>query len=216
MPRKKLIRSSCEPYHVTGRTNNREAFPCSMKDAWKYFSSELMVQVVLRQVKVHAFVLMPNHFHLLLTTPEGNIDRVMQEFMSSTTRIINTKSGRSGHMYGGPYYWSLITNPYYFAHAYKYVYRNPVKAELSKKVEEFEWSTINTLLGNAAPSVTLSPPPEGIGKLISDDPLEQLEWLNRSYAQEEDEAIGKALQKKVFKFAPNLSTRKPIRLENAL
>jgi putative transposase len=216
MPRKKLFRCADFPYHVTARCNNREPFPCPLGYVWKVLVDELNIQIIRHEVRIHAFVVMPNHFHLMLTTPEGNLDVVMQEFMSSTTRIVNMKSQRTGHLYGSRYYWSLITNPLYFAHAKKYVYRNPVKADLCTKVEDYAFSTFSGIVGSTKALLKLSSPSKPLNQLVPDDLFEQLAWLNQSYETEESEAIRRALRKKTFEFSVDRRTRKPHRIANEL
>lgn len=130
MPRKRLIRSDCLPYHVTARSNNREKFPLPLKDVWGILCEEILSAQIALGIEVQSFVLMPNHFHMLLTTPETDLGEVMKSFMRNTTKTLNLESGRSGRIFGGPYYPSIIESDQYFSQAYKYVYRNPAKAKL--------------------------------------------------------------------------------------
>lgn len=208
MPRKRLIPSTGFPYHVVARVNNREAFPCDLDFAWSTFTSELYLQTVLNGIQVNAFVLMPNHFHLLLTTPRIPISKAMQGFLSSSTRIINTKTRRSGHLFGGRYYWSLIQDPLYYAHALKYVYRNPVKAGLCESVEDYRFSTFPGLIGRIHLPVAIHAAPNNIGRLVASSYAEQGDWLNQSHRAEEAAAIRHALTRKNFKLPVNRNTRK--------
>jgi hypothetical protein len=155
---------------------------------------------------------MTKHFHLLLSTPQSNLDTIMREFMGSTTRIINTKAKRSGHLYGGRYFWSIIKSPLYFAHAYKYVYRNPVKAGICSKVEEFAFSTIGMFPAPMSVNFKIDPASESIGQLVVKDPFEQISWLNRAYSNIESEAISKALHKKTFRLPLDRISRKRHRI----
>src|SRR4051794_18500799 len=124
MPRKTLIRSNTLPYHVTARTNNRELFHLPLNLVWDIMNSHIFEAIILFRIKIHAFVLMPNHFHLLITTPEEDLGRVMQIIMKSGTKTINTESRRTGRVFGSRYHWTIIESEVYFAHALKYVYRN--------------------------------------------------------------------------------------------
>src|SRR5688500_9191320 len=100
MPRKNLIRSNVLPYHVTGRVNNREMFYAGIEDAWKELTQQCYEITILFGVRIHAFVLMPNHFHLLITVPEHDLVIVMQHFMRAATKEMNRRSGRSGRVFG--------------------------------------------------------------------------------------------------------------------
>ena len=147
MPRKKLLRSDIFPYHVTARTNNQERFPLPLEVVWSIVTNELLLISVLYKIEIQALVLMPNHLHLILTVPEQDLGKIMNLFMSDVTREMNRRTGRTGHAFGGPYFWSIITSTRYYGHALKYVYRNPVRGKLCDQVEEYEFSTVQGLLG---------------------------------------------------------------------
>lgn len=212
MPRKLLLKSKILPYHITARSNNREHFPGKLEYLWKVFTNELYLQFIVHEVRIHSFVLMPNHFHLLLTTPVLTIDKVMQQFMGSSTRIINTKYTRTGHIFGSRYHWSVIDHPLYYAHAFKYVYRNPVKADICETVGDYPLSTYSGLIGSTKLPLVLLPPLEERDLLLPQK-IESLDqWLNQAHAKEEAQAIQKAMKKKLFKLPVNRKTRKPERL----
>ncbi len=98
-------------------------------------------------LRVHAFVLMNNHFHLIVRTPDGNLSDAMRYFMRETSREITFVSGRINQTYGSRFHRSLLHSPLYYLHAYKYLYRNPVEAGLCELVEEYKFSSLQGLLG---------------------------------------------------------------------
>jgi REP element-mobilizing transposase RayT len=199
MSRKTLVRSTHFPYHITARANNKEPFHLCLGSAWKVFNDQLFEMSILFGIQIHAFVLMPNHFHLLITTPNEDLGLVMQNLMRSITRALNLKSGRSGRVFGARYHWTLINSHVYFSHAYKYVYRNPVKADLSKNVEDYPFSTLNGLLGFQSLYFPLYFPfGEDRFAFIPDTVQEQLTWLNKPFKKEHDQGINKLLKKTVF------------------
>lgn len=199
MPRRKLIYTKEWAYHVTARVNNREIFPGDLGFCWKTFCVELQLQAMQHGIRIHAFVLMPNHFHLLLTTPHAPISEVMRPVMSSSTRIINAHSARTGHLFGGRYQWSVITSRLYFSHALKYVMRNPIKAGLAESVAEYPFSSYPGSLGLAHQPLTILPPLLGLDGLVPKDAEEFDKWVNQPHEQEANEAIKKALKRKIFK-----------------
>jgi putative transposase len=150
------------------------------------------------RARVHALVMMPNHFHMLLSTPEEDIGRVMQHFMRSVTKTVNRNSGRSGRIFGARYHWSLIDTPLYYAHAFKYVYRNPVKARLVERVEDYPYSTLRSLLGADSARFALHYPFEPVSRLIPADMEPLLFWLNQAFREKHEEAIRRGLRKTVF------------------
>lgn len=101
-----------------------------------------------------------------------------------------------------------MRSPNYFLHAYKYVYRNPIEAQLASKVENYKFSTLPALLGQAH---TIIP-------VVNDETLfngleDQLMWLNKGYPSEGVRIdIKNALRKKEFRFAKD-GHGKPHRLE---
>lgn len=214
MPRRRPEKNREFPYHINARANNREPFPGDREYIWKTFTGELFLQHVLHKVRVHAFVLMPNHFHLILTSPEKDLGDVMRDFLASSTRIINAKTRRTGHILGGPYFATLIKDPLYYLHAYKYALRNPVKANLCKQVIDYPFSTYHEVLGYRPLRVPVFPPGWSLDAHLPQD-LEWVDhWLNRAHRSEEAEAIRRALRKKEFAFSPRASSRRRKHFEN--
>jgi putative transposase len=218
MPRKNLIRSAQFPYHVTNRVNNREWFKLPLEQVWDIFARECFALTVISGARIHAFVLMSNHYHLLLSTPERDLGACMMEFGRSVTQSFNLVSGRSGHLFNGRYRWSLIGNPIYYAHALKYVYRNPVKAGIVSGVEEYAYSTLHGALGLSKLPFPIWEPGEGAGdELLPASLYDSLSWLNRPFRTEHQDAIRKALNRKEFTFPKSGPNRKaPYELELGL
>lgn len=216
MTRKKLIRSPFLPYHVVSRCNNREWFHLPLDVVWRITTSELYRISILYGAQVHAFVLMANHYHLLISTPEADLGVVMKEFNRAITQLFNLFSNRSGHLFGGPYKWTLIEGPTYYANALKYVYRNPVRAQIVGKVEDYPFSTLHGLLGNApVPVPIFLPRPEIEGfSLIPADQTDALAWFNQPFLKEELEAIERGFRRKVFELSRDRKTGKLVELHS--
>jgi REP element-mobilizing transposase RayT len=206
MARRRLFRTTLYPYHVTARANNRELFPGDFNFVWKCFSSELYLQTILHEIRIHAFVLMPNHFHLLVTSPEAGLDQVMKEFLSSSTRILNTKNHRSGRVFGGRYHWSAILEQRYYWHALRYVYQNPVKAGLCLSPLHYPYSSLAGIQGLQPLPFAVLPPLEGLRWKTS---LDTEKWLETSHTEEEAESLKKALKRRIFELPKDRKSRKP-------
>lgn len=214
MPRKKTPPSGNFPFHISGRVNNREKFPGQLRYHWKLFGNELYLQCIANQILVHAFVLMPNHYHLLISTLTAPISHVMRDLLSSYTRIVNAKYSRTGHLFGGRFNRSLIRNPYYYAHVLKYVYRNPVKAGICDRVGDYPFSTYSALTGRHRLEIPIQRPLEGLDRLVpyTEDLIPSDEWLNQPHPAEASEAIRRALLKKEFGLPVNPKSRKKAKL----
>ena len=73
MPRKNLIREPSLPYHVVNQCDNREHFPADLERIWQQFCAGLWEASLLLGARVHSFVLMPNHYHLIISCPERDL-----------------------------------------------------------------------------------------------------------------------------------------------
>lgn len=154
------------------------------------------------KIKISAFVLMSNHFHLLALSPEHDIDKVMYVFMRRLTHLIQKKSGRVNRIFGGRYKGCLIENERYLLNAFKYIYRNPVAAFISEKVEDYPFSTLQYFHHNQKLKFELEHPFEQTQKLI--------DWLNCSFEKDEIESIRFGLSRTKFEYKKDHSTNRLI------
>jgi REP element-mobilizing transposase RayT len=204
MPRSKRIISSEHPYHLTARCINRDWFKIPIDDVWKVFEDHLYAAHHFYDVRIHSFVLMENHFHLLASFPKGNISEAMWYLMFETSRELTYISKRINQTYGGPHHPSLIATNEHFLNAYRYVYRNPVDAGVSKRVETYRYSTLHGLLGLSKLIIPVEPDP-----FLGNSTEETLNWLNTEYKSRERLLVKSALRKPQFELGNNRSTRKP-------
>lgn len=208
MPRKQLIRSNTLPYHVVARANNKEPFHLCLKTTWEIFEQNLENICESHNVKIHAFVLMSNHFHLLITTPTEDLGKVMETFMRSVTRTINRESNRSGRIFGGPYHWSLVSSASYYDCVLKYIYRNPVKAGLSTLAEEYQFSTLGVLTGVKKIKYCIKPALWSNLTIPDNDKENFLRWINLPFPNEIDSSIKTGLRRRSFN-PPRVAWKKP-------
>ncbi|MBC7397433.1 MAG: transposase [Bdellovibrionales bacterium] len=206
------MRSDCFPYHVTARSNNKELFPGEQDLMWKVITSELYLLTLTHEIEIQSFVLMPNHFHLIITVPKADLGVVMNLLMSAVTKSVNYYTSRSGHVFGGPYFWSLITATRYYGHAFKYVYRNPVRARICDQVEEYRFSTLHGLLGQSALPFPLTYTRLGMEINLPEQENHNawLDWLNRPFPMEAEKLIRKAMSLREMKTLLNRQSRKPV------
>lgn len=120
-------------YHVTCRGNEqREIFrnPDDRKDFLRLLSRSLNIF----EVQLLAYALMPNHFHLLVCTPIGNLSEFMRHFNISYTAVFNRKYHRSGHLYQGRYKAFLIDEDNHLLEVSRYIHLNPLRMKSQKPV----------------------------------------------------------------------------------
>ena len=193
------------------RCNNKEPFPIPLNAVWEIFESELFALNLLYGTEIQAFVLMPNHFHLIVTVPNEDLGKMMNLLMANVTRRVNLKSGRSGHLFGGPHFRSIIKSTRYYGHVLKYVYRNPVRAGLCRNTEDYAYSTAHRLFGFQPLHIPLSftrigmetnlPDPLNLGHWVS--------WLNRPFPREAEALVRKAIYRKEITTLLDRVSRKP-------
>ena len=113
-------------HHVTARGNERRAIYRDDRDRGHF--CDLLGQVVrLFQWRLHAYVLMDNHFHLLVETPEPNLGRGMQWLNTSHGVWFNRRHQRAGHLLAGRFK-SIVVDPSGWALALsRYLHLNPVR-----------------------------------------------------------------------------------------
>jgi putative transposase len=99
---------------------------------------------------VAAYVLMTNHFHLLIETPEANLSRGMQWLAGAYAMWFNRRHGRSGHLFQGRFHSFLIDRDEYFAEVLRYVVLNPVRAKLVAHPADYRWSSYRATAGLTA------------------------------------------------------------------
>ena len=127
-------------YHVMNRGLSRQLV---FRDAHDYRALLAVLAEThdLWGVEVLAYCLMPNHYHLCLRTPEGNLSRVMRHVNSVYTQRFNRSHRRDGPIFRGRYKSILIDVETYLAAVIRYVHLNPVKAKMVKAPEQYVWSS---------------------------------------------------------------------------
>src|SRR3989338_5280796 len=119
-------------YHVMNRGSERrniflhdtdyEAFLGLLEDAGERW-----------QIKVFAFCLMANHYHLFLKTPQGNLSRVMRHLDGLYTQIFNRTYKRDGPLLRGCYKAIVVDADSYLLELVRYIHLNPVKARIASE-----------------------------------------------------------------------------------
>jgi putative transposase len=135
------------PHHVIQRGNNRQAIFSSPAD-YQFLLDLLEEQAKKNGVAIHAYVLMDNHFHLLVT-PEAvdSLPRMMQAVGRRYVRYFNDSQGRSGTLWEGRYRSTLIQTETYLLACMAYMDLNPVRAGLAPEARDYPWSSYGHYVG---------------------------------------------------------------------
>jgi len=142
MARVPLIKSGTHFYHVTTRSNNKEWFKLPLEEVWKISVASMKKANGAHPAEVAQYVLMGNHYHMLIKTPNLDLDKFMYFFNKTFSDLLRRKSGQINRMFGGRYRWSIIDNDDYLKTVYKYICQNPIKANLVTKCENYRYSTL--------------------------------------------------------------------------
>lgn len=129
-------------YHVTCRGNERKEIFRDQEDRKEFFRL-LSRSIDIFEVYLLAYTLMPNHFHLLVCTPKGNLSEFMRHFNISYTGAFNRKYHRSGHLYQGRYKALLIDADNYLLEVSRYIHLNPLRMK-SKVPLQKRWQDLLT------------------------------------------------------------------------
>ena len=141
MPRGKRLDVAGVAQHVIQRGNDRQACFFRDDDYARYLG--ILREATLRfGCSVHAYVLMTNHVHLLLTPAEpGGVAKVMQTLGRSYVRHVNDTIGRTGTLWEGRYKSCLVDSERYVLACYRYIELNPVRAGMVDDAAGYAWSS---------------------------------------------------------------------------
>ncbi len=129
------------PLHVVQRGNNR--LPCFLDDDDRQRYLQCLRQALKRfACHLHAYVLMSNHVHLLLTPDStGAISRLMHTFGRNYTGLFNSRHGRTGTLWEGRFKSCLVDSGDYFLACSRYIELNPVRAWMVARPGDHPWSS---------------------------------------------------------------------------
>ncbi len=127
-------------YHIMNRGRRSEKIFCN-KDDYEIFLEVLKESAEMWSVRVAAYCLMPNHYHILLQTPAGNISRAMRHINGVYTQRYNKKNFCDGQLFRGRYKSILVEEDNYLLQLVRYIHRNPVTAGIASKPNDYLWSS---------------------------------------------------------------------------
>ncbi len=146
------------PHHVIQRGNNRQAIFSTMAD-YQALLALLQEYATKFSVAIHAYVLMSNHFHLLVTPQTGDaLPQMMQAVGRRYVRYFNARQKRSGTLWEGRYKSTLIQTERYLLACMAYIDLNPVRGALVAQAADYPWSSYGHYAGlRSDPLITPHP-----------------------------------------------------------
>jgi len=147
MPRSKRILVEKGIYHIFNRGISRKDIQFC-KDHSDYFIKILKEAVKRYNVKIFAYCLMKNHYHLMTQTSEANLDKFMQFFGSRLSRGINKMIGGDGALFKERYRSLLVEDESYLYQLFKYIHLNPVQANIVSHADQYLLSSYRSYTEN--------------------------------------------------------------------
>jgi len=127
-------------YHLLSRGNGRSDIFIDEKDRNRFL--EAVGEMSQRfAIDIFAYVLMDNHYHLLVRTQRANLQKAMQWFGTTYTQRFNRRHFRSGHLFQGRYKSIIIQNDAYLLQLSYYIHRNPLRAGIVNRLAGYRWSS---------------------------------------------------------------------------
>jgi len=130
-----------QPQHVIQRGNNRDVIFVADED-YRFYLEKLEAACLRFGCELHAYVLMTNHVHLLMTPLAAqSIAKVMQSLGRYYVQYFNYQYKRTGTLWEGRYKSTLLDSEMYLLTCYRYIEMNPVRAEMVDHPSDYPWSS---------------------------------------------------------------------------
>jgi REP-associated tyrosine transposase len=146
MPRRTVPLLAGHYYHLYNRGNNRGPI-FFQQENYAFFLRQLREHVVAKDAQVIAYVLMPNHYHLLVQAATDDLSHAMQLFGISYTKAINKRFERVGALFQGAFRAKEVDQDEYLLHLSRYIHLNPVRAGLVQQPQQWLFSSYSDYIG---------------------------------------------------------------------
>ena len=137
-------------YHIVNRGVEQRIVYNDHED-FIYFLELLCSGCQLYNVQLHGYVLMSNHYHLLIETKDENLSKFMKHLNASYAIYFNKKYKRSGHLWQGRFKSWYVTDEAYLYTLIGYIENNPIKAKIVQILGEYPYSSYSAFVGNSKP-----------------------------------------------------------------
>jgi REP element-mobilizing transposase RayT len=127
-------------YHVISRGNEKRDIFRDNRDRSHYLEILSRYKDEL-EFNLYCYVLMPNHTHLLIETPLGNIAKIMLCVNTSYVTYFNKRHNRVGHLFQGRYKSIIVDKENYLLQLIRYIHLNPLRAGIVERLEDYRWSS---------------------------------------------------------------------------
>lgn len=168
MPRRARLSVAGVPWHIIQRGNNRAVCFHAEEDYRRYLD-DLAEQAKRFDCRIHAYVLMTNHVHLLLTPEQSHsAGQMMKHLGQRYVQYVNRVYRRSGTLWEGRFRSCLVQSEDYVLACYRYIELNPVRAEMVRHPRDYQWSSFHAN-GDGRREALISPHEQYLGLSRSED-----------------------------------------------
>ena len=151
MPRTQRLDYPCAIHHVMNRGARHDTVFHTDADCAAFLAA-LGTVAERCDLRIHAYALMPNHYHLLVETPRANLSRAMQLLGASATRMMNRlHPGWDGPLFRGRFQSRLVEDEEYWLYLVAYLHLNPVRANLVTHLDQSRWTSHEAYMGRTVP-----------------------------------------------------------------
>ena len=154
MPRTARLDIESGFYHVYNRGNNRKALFLTNEDYLDFLKILCKTKEIF-EFKLHAYCLMPNHFHFLMERREVPLSFILKRVEQIYAQRFNKRYESTGHLFEGRFKSKICKDDTHFKTVSRYVHRNPVRASLVNSPEEWRWSGVHAFGGGLIPADSL-------------------------------------------------------------
>jgi putative transposase len=180
-------------YHVMNRGRRGEAVFLDDQD-YTVFIDFLKETCHMWGIGVAAYCLMSNHYHLLMQTPQGNLDRCMRHINGIYTQRFNRRHKTDGQLFRGRYKAMLVDADNYLLKLVKFIHRNPLRAGIVAKVGDYPWSSHRQYVSPANKGTWLYK--EFVLSILEKNKALQLKTYNAFVNQQDSENLMRVFAKK--------------------
>jgi len=180
-------------YHVMNRGRRSEKVYLGRQD-YEIFIDLLIEASNLWDVNISAFSLMPNHYHMLINTPLGNLSRFMRHLNGVYTQRFNKNHKTEGQLFKGRYKSILVDGDGYLLQLVRYIHRNPIRSKIVKIIDDFRWSSHQGYKSDSNEWDWLYK--KYILKIFSDDKKEAFKGYRNFMSEWDDRVLVKTLESK--------------------
>ena len=196
MARPPRITLPAYPHHIIQRGNNR-AVTFFADDDYRYFLECLRQAKVKCRCRIFAYVLMTNHFHLLVEPAEaGDLGRFMQSVGRRYVRYVNETYRRTGTLWEGRFKSAAVSRDDYLIACSRYIELNPVRAGMVTHPKDYRWSSYQRrALGMSDRLLDEDPWYSGLGTTERDKQERYRQWIDAQISEREWDEIRQATQR---------------------